>query len=65
MEENKILEYDQGIKNKLKRFIRDFNNKIVDQSNEVFMNYDSSYLEIDRIVDHSELFPIIHPKKGS
>ena len=31
----------------------------------MLINYDTQYLEIDRILDSSVIFPIIHPKKGS
>ncbi len=65
MFEDDILEYDPNIKNKLKRFKRDYEFKILNKKDTFFINYDKSFLKIDRILDCTELFPIIHPKKAS
>lgn len=64
MDENEIVIYDPMIKNKLNRFVRDFEIN-VSKKNNCFPNYDGTYLEIDRILDCTEIFPILHPKKGS
>jgi len=65
MEEEKILEYDPNIKNKLKRFIRDFDKKFTYSLKEEFLNFNKSFLKVDSVLDSTELFPVIHPKKGS
>lgn len=52
------------IKNKLNRFIRDFDLN-VSKKNNSFPNYDGTYLEIDWVLDSTEIFPVLHPKKGS
>ena len=65
MEEQEILTYDPNIKNKLKRFIRDFNNKFFNSRKEEFLNFNKSYLTVSKILNSTELFPVIHPKKGS
>ena len=64
MTEEELLAYDPTIKNKLNRFVRDFDYNVSKKHN-YFLNYDPHYLEIDRILDSTELFPVLHPKKGS
>lgn len=44
--------------------MRDFSQTLSTQE-EILINYDAQYLEIDRILDCSIIFPVIHPKKGS
>ncbi len=65
MGEEEILLYDPNIKNKLKRFIRDFNNKFLFSLKEDYLNFNKSFLSVSKILNSTELFPVIHPKKGS
>jgi len=65
MEETQILDYDPNIKNKLKWFIRDFDKKFGYSFKEEFLNFNKSFLKVGAVLDSSELFPVIHPKKGS
>lgn len=46
LEESELLAYDPQIKNKLNRFVRDFDSN-VSRKNNFFLNYDSAYLDID------------------
>lgn len=64
MTEEQMMERDPTIKNKLNRFVRDFDGNVMKKNN-YFINYDQIYLEVDRVLDSSELFPVLHPKKGS
>ena len=64
MTEEEMMERDSNIKNKLNRFVRDFDHN-VQRKNNFFINYDQTYLEVDRVLDSSEIFPVLHPKKGS
>lgn len=65
MAEEDILYYDPNIKNKLKRFIRDYTNKFMYSLKEDYLNYNKSFLDVSKVLDSTELFPVIHPKKGS
>ena len=62
--EDEVFLIDNQAKAKLNRFVKDYEKRF--QSGEQrFINYDPSSLEVDRILDTSELFPILHPKKSS
>ena len=60
------------MKNKLNRFNRAFERKISEMQIEDYEDaienekyFDQSYLEVDKILQTNELFPIIHPKKAN
>ncbi|CAD8205649.1 unnamed protein product [Paramecium pentaurelia] len=66
--EQQIISKDKNGKQKINRFTRQFEKKIkeYDPDELLEMNYfDPSYLEIDRLISSTELFPIIHPKKAN
>ena len=58
----------KNMKNKINRFNKAHNQKLIDTNydeeaiqDEVY--FDASYLEVDRIISSTEMFPIIHQKK--
>jgi chromodomain-helicase-DNA-binding protein 7 len=65
MKEEEILTYDPNVKKKLKRFIKDFEVFLESGKPIEYLNFDRKYLNVDRIINCSEMFPIIHPKKAS
>lgn len=46
MMEKEVLEYDPNIKNKVNRFVRDFEYNVSKKHN-YFLNYDPAYMKID------------------
>lgn len=62
-------------KNRLNRFNKAFQKKLddlvnlehadIEDLNESQNFFDPSYIEVDRIIRTTELFPIIHPKKAN
>lgn len=67
--EDEIVNDSKGGKNKLNRFNKMFDKKIREGDydpeaveNEKF--FDPTFIEVDRILHTSELFPVIHPKKA-
>ena len=55
-------------KNKINRFNKTFNRKILDgkydeEAIEEGKYFDPAFLEVDRILTATELFPVIHQKK--
>mmetsp|Transcript_39794 Transcript_39794/g.35512 ORF Transcript_39794/g.35512 Transcript_39794/m.35512 type:complete len:259 (+) Transcript_39794:509-1285(+) len=70
MDEADLLTTGRNIKNKLNRFNKAFERKLFDleeyemaTADERF--FDQSFVEVDRIIYSTELFPIIHPKKAN
>lgn len=64
VEEAELISVDSTIRNKLKRFDSTF---LSDPSSSLefhMINYDPQSYEVDRIVDCSEVFALIHPKKA-
>ena len=66
VEESELIKNDQMIKNKLRRFDNAFDNAQFDSDNENnLINFDSDCRNVDRILNCSEIFMLIHPKKAS
>ncbi len=63
MKEEEILRLDPSARAKVSRFAKEVEQGLKRQ-NELY-NFDSASLEVDRILDCSELFPVLHPKKSS
>ena len=67
--EEDILSMGKAGKNKLNRFNRMFDKKIaeseVDVNDKDAAIFDPSYIEVDKILYCSEIFPVIHPKKAN
>ena len=56
------------MKNKINRFNKAHNQKLIDgnydeEAIDERVYFDPSYLEVDRIISSTEMFPIIHQKK--
>lgn len=66
VEESTLLERDPNLKNKLKRFDSTFDNTRSDSDSEAkTIGIDADCTNVDRILDSSEIFTLIHPKKAS
>ncbi|KAL4510059.1 hypothetical protein ABPG72_010252 [Tetrahymena utriculariae] len=70
LEEKDVIGDSKSGKNKLNRFNKNFEKKLRDgdfdedaEENERY--FDPTYIEVDRILQCVELFPIIHPKKAN
>ena len=64
MSENEIYKIDSQAKAKLNRFVK-YYEKRFQVGEQRYINYDPSSLEVDRVLDTTELFPVLHPKKAS
>ncbi len=65
---SEMEQFGKPMKNKINRFNKTFNQRILEGNydedaieNGIF--FDSSYLEVDRILSSTEVFPVVHQKK--
>ena len=65
MSEEDLLSYDTTIKQRIKRFNKQFDQELLKGRNDIMLNFDHNYLQVERIIDCSEIFPIIHTKKAA
>ncbi|KRX04912.1 Chromo domain protein [Pseudocohnilembus persalinus] len=70
LEEKDVINETTSMKNKLNRFNKAFDRKVmegeIDEETIAQERYfDPTYVEVDRIIHTTELFPVIHPKKSN
>lgn len=65
MEEDELVKYDHTTKHKIKRFNRMFDQEVLKGKSDVMLNFDHHYLQVERVIDCSEIFPVIHTKKAA
>lgn len=64
--EAELLEREPGIKTKLKRFDKNFDEERFDQNcDQKTIGIDQEFSTVDRILDCSDIFSVIHPKRAS
>ena len=61
-----ILNEKNG-KQKINRFNKVFDKRIMEEFDEIVEDqyFDPAFQEVDRVLSCTEIFPIVHPKKGS
>ncbi|CAD8088106.1 unnamed protein product [Paramecium sonneborni] len=66
LDEERILEEKNG-KQKINRFNKVFEKRIQEEIDDFIEDqyFDPAFQEVDRILSCTEIFPIVHPKKGS
>ncbi|CAD8066277.1 unnamed protein product [Paramecium sonneborni] len=66
LDELRILNEKNG-KQKINRFNKVFDKRIMEELDEVVeaQYFDPAFQEVDRVLSCTEIFPIVHPKKGS
>lgn len=64
MNEDELISYDPSTKQKIKRFTRTFDHELLKGKNDFMLNYDYHYLQVERVIECSEMFPVIHTKKA-
>lgn len=64
LDEGEIIGSKSG-KNKINRFHKTFEKKLMEQEIDLDDDryFDPTYVEVDKVIYTTELFPIIHPKK--
>ena len=70
MKEEAVLTDKRNGKQKLNRFLRELSNRIQenledDTISELELTFDPAYLEVDRILNTTEIFPVVHPHQAA
>lgn len=63
--EKELLEYDSNIKHKIGRFNKQYLAEQLKGKGDVMLNFDTHFLEVERVLECSEMFPVMHIKKAA